>query len=117
MQKNSVSKLFLLSFSMDYDYNEDEVLSTDCTLYQIFKKFLIGSRVCEKLTVKNFEELMVIAQVAVTHPSSLQQLRQVQNENYIIMPPNGSQLMQRVAFFNPYFKVNKNLPANYPYDT
>jgi hypothetical protein len=46
------------------------------TLY-IYKKFLIGTRMMEKVEVNLFMQLDTLAQVALDYPESLQQLRQV----------------------------------------
>jgi hypothetical protein len=48
-------------------------------LMRIYKKFLIGSKVCEKVLVTSYGELLLLVHVALTHPESLQQLRQVHN--------------------------------------
>jgi hypothetical protein len=43
----------------------------------IYKKFLIGTRMMEKVEVNMFMQLEMLAQVAWDYPESLQQLRQV----------------------------------------
>jgi hypothetical protein len=43
----------------------------------LYKKFLIGSRVLEKVKVTNYDQLKTLAEVALEYPESLQQLRQV----------------------------------------
>jgi hypothetical protein len=43
----------------------------------MYEKFLIGSKVCEKLEMSTLHQLKILAQVALTHPMSLQQLREV----------------------------------------
>jgi hypothetical protein len=96
---------------------QDEELRSDCALYQIYKKFLIGSRVCEKLTANDADELMTIAHIAVTYPLSLQQLRQVQDESYLVMPPFPYDIpMQRLHTNHEHFRVNTNRPRLF-YDT
>jgi hypothetical protein len=48
-----------------------------------YKKFLIGSKVLEKLVVTSSDQLATLAQVALNYPKSLQQLREVENRGYI----------------------------------
>lgn len=72
----------LFSFGMDYDFDEDPPADM-FALQQVYQKFLMGTEVCEKLEVNNYEQLKSLAYVAQTHPMGLQQLREVQNGPYL----------------------------------
>jgi hypothetical protein len=52
-------------------------------LLPTFKKFLIGSRVLEKLELTSRVKLETLAEVALNYPESLQQLREVKNRGHI----------------------------------
>jgi hypothetical protein len=52
-------------------------------LQQVYQKFLIGTEKCEILEISDYKQLKCLAQVAITHPQSLQQLREVHNESYL----------------------------------
>jgi len=52
-------------------------------LLPTFKKFLIGSRVLEKLELTSRVKLETLAEVALNYPESLQQLREVINNGHI----------------------------------
>lgn len=52
-------------------------------LLPIYKKFLIGSRVLEKLELTSRDKLETLAEVALNYPESLQQLREVENRGHI----------------------------------
>jgi hypothetical protein len=72
-----------------------DVIESDCAggealLLPMYEKFLIGSKVCEKVLVNTEDQLKTLAQVALTHPMSLQKLREVRNECCIL-----SKLVQR----------------------
>jgi hypothetical protein len=82
--KSCVHEVCLLRFSIfevNVDY-EDDVEEFNA-LVLIYKKFLIGSKVCNKVEVNDYDQLQTLAHVAVTHPMSLQQLREVQNGAHI----------------------------------
>jgi len=82
--KSCVHKVCYLRFSIfevNVDYEED--VEEFNALVQIYKKFLIGSKVCNKVEVNDYDQLQTLAHVAVTHPMSLQQLREVQNGAHI----------------------------------
>jgi hypothetical protein len=53
-------------------------------LLQVFQKFLVGTEVCEKIDLITCGELETLVQVALTHPTRLQQLREVKNGTFII---------------------------------
>jgi hypothetical protein len=53
--------------------SNDDRSARDC----IYKKFLIGSKVCEKLDVPDYERLEILADVALTYPMSLQSLTHI----------------------------------------
>jgi prophage antirepressor-like protein len=63
----------------DYEDEGEDLVS----LQKVYEKFLIGTEVCEILEVNNYEQQQTLARVAATHPTSLQQLREVQNGSYI----------------------------------
>jgi hypothetical protein len=52
-------------------------------LLSIYEKFLIGSKVCVKVKVNTEDQLKTLVQVALTHPMSLQKLREVHNAGCI----------------------------------
>lgn len=86
----------------DYEDEGEDLV----TLQQIYKKFLIGSEKCEKLELNSYDQLQTVAQVAISHPQSLQQLREVNNGGYIL----GSLLYANDRpeiddLFEDYFKV------------
>jgi hypothetical protein len=102
-------------FELNVDY-EDDVEEFDA-LVQIYKKFLIGSKVCNKVEVNDYDQLQTLAHVALTHPMSLQQLREVRNGAHI-----ASSLLYADQeepdiddIFNMCFKVEKSAPITKHY--
>jgi hypothetical protein len=65
-----VATLDKLIFSFRDDSSENNWPALDC----VYKKFLIGSEVCDKLEVHNSGRLEILAQVALSYPTSLQRL-------------------------------------------
>jgi hypothetical protein len=63
---------------LETDDDEGDVL-----LLSLYKKFLIGSKLCEDVKVNTEDQLKTLAQVALTHPMSLQKLREVHNDGCI----------------------------------
>jgi hypothetical protein len=76
-------------------------------LIQIYKKFLIGSKVLEKLDVCNDNQLQTLVQVALAHPTSLQQLLEVQYRGSILESLYDI-YNDEMAIFDKYCKVNKH---------
>jgi hypothetical protein len=73
---------------------------------QVYKKFLIGSKVCEKVLVTTLDQLETLAEVALTHPMSLQQLREVHNGGDITASMVYTDLeLEMKDFINKYLKV------------
>jgi hypothetical protein len=66
----------------DDDEDEDEDAG-QIVSQQVFQKFLIGTEKCEKLEVNDVDQLRTLAQVAVTHPKSLKQLRELMAGTFI----------------------------------
>jgi hypothetical protein len=80
----------------------------ECNLLRIYKKFLIGTEVCETIYVDDTDHLLTIADVARTYPTSLQQLCEVKTgfgfiAHYLLLC--GKNHAEKEAIFNKYFKV------------
>jgi hypothetical protein len=87
--------MLIFSFeAMHIDNDESEKL-----LLWMYKKFLIGSKVCEKVVVNTKDQLKTLVQVALNDPTSLQKLRQVQN---------GGCITDTLVFDNDNFEVDED---------
>jgi hypothetical protein len=51
---------------------------TEAILMELFEKYLIETKKCKKLVLKNYAQLETAVKVALAHPESLQQLEEVQ---------------------------------------
>jgi hypothetical protein len=65
------------------DDDDDDEDAGQFVSQQVFQKFLIGTEKCEKLEVNDVDQLRTLAQVAVTHPKSLKQLRELKAGTFI----------------------------------
>jgi hypothetical protein len=78
-------------------------------LLSIYEKFLIGSKVCEKVVLNTEDQLKTLAQVALTHPMSLQNLREVHNNgciSYKLVYDEDEDVIRMQDFSNMCLKVN-----------
>jgi len=92
-------------------HRDDQRREIFIPLLWIHKKFLIGTRVCEKLELKDYVHLQTLVQVALDYPLSLQQLREVHNEPYMATSLyNTTDQAEREGLIDMYFKVNKFAP-------
>jgi hypothetical protein len=83
------------------------------SLLRIYEKFLIGTRVCEIVEVKDYDHLQTLAQVASNYPLSLQELREVNNDTYIADSLRYARTQaDREILFDKYLKVNKSAPKS-----
>jgi hypothetical protein len=98
---------------IDYE-DEGEDLES---LPRIYKNFLVGSKVLEKVEVNTWDQLATLVQVALNYPSSLQQLREVHNGGYIAGSLlNANDQPERDYFFDLCFKVKKICTSHALYD-
>jgi hypothetical protein len=89
---------------LETDYYEGDVL-----LLSLYKKFLIGSQVCEKVQVNTGDQLKTLVQVALTHPTSLQELREVRYKDclsYKLLYSECDDLIEMRDFLNMCMKVH-----------
>lgn len=103
---------------MQDDANFGDMEEAAETAFQrVFSKFLVGTEVCEKLVVNNYRQLKILAQVAIRHPNSLQQLRELRNGQYLSRMGDWTvelMILQpgRILTFKMVFKVK--IPLNFP---
>ena len=82
-------------------------------LQQVYQKFLIGTEKCEILEINDYKQLKCLAQVAITHPQSLRQLREVYNESYLSSSLEYTKFeFEMDELLELYFKVKLALLAH-----
>jgi hypothetical protein len=89
---------------LETDDDEGDVL-----MLSLYKKFLIGSKVCEKVKVNTEVQLKTLAQVALSHPMSLQELREVHSDGCIsdkLVYDEDEDQVRMQDFSKMCFKVN-----------
>jgi hypothetical protein len=99
----------MMEVNSDYEYEDD--VEDRSFLQQIFKKFLIGSKMCKKVEVIDCDQLEILVEVALNYPLSLQQLCSVQTGTYLaISLLYADDLPDVDDIFDTSFKVEKSAP-------
>jgi hypothetical protein len=93
---------------VDHKIDSEEREEVLFSFQPIYEKFLIGTRMMEKVVVSTLEKLQTLAQVAQDYPNSLQQLREVETGHVF-----WYSLKTNLNFRDVCFKVKTSAPSLY----